>query len=87
MKPLRFDRFGLDALRVEAAPRPTMAKGQALVQVKAAGLNSSDLSNVQGRFSQTKPPRTPGRDGALAQSLDSHRMERTQSRSRLLRHR
>ncbi len=64
MKRLRFDRFGLDALRVEEAPRPEITEGQALIQVKAAGLNPSDLSNVQGRFPQTKPPRTPGRDYA-----------------------
>jgi NADPH:quinone reductase len=64
MKRLRFDRFGLDALRLEEAPRPETELGQALIRVKAAGLNPSDLTNVKGGFSQTKLPRTPGRDYA-----------------------
>ena len=35
-----------------------------MVQVKAAGLNPSDLGNVMGRFKATTLPRTPGRDFA-----------------------
>lgn len=62
MKRLRFDRFGVDALRIEEASRPAIAAGQALVRVKAAGLNPSDLTNVKGGFPQTKLPGTPGRD-------------------------
>jgi NADPH:quinone reductase len=64
MKRLRFDRFGIDALRLEEAPRPEISPGQALIRVKAAGLNPSDVTNVKGGFSQTKLPRTPGRDYA-----------------------
>jgi NADPH:quinone reductase-like Zn-dependent oxidoreductase len=64
MRRLRFDRFGLDALRLEEASQPEITAGQALVRVKAAGLNPSDLTNVKGGFSQTKLPRTPGRDYA-----------------------
>ena len=64
MKRLRFDRAGLDALRLEEAPRPTLTPGQALIRVKAAGLNPSDLTNIKGGFSQTTLPRTPGRDYA-----------------------
>jgi NADPH:quinone reductase len=64
MKRLRFERFSIDALRLEEASRPEVAPGQALVRVKAAGLNPSDLVNVKGGFSQTKLPRTPGRDYA-----------------------
>ena len=64
MKRLRFDRFGLDALHLEEASRPVIAPGQAMVRVKAAGLNPSDLTNVKGGFSQVKLPRTPGRDYA-----------------------
>lgn len=64
MRRLRFDRFSLDALRLEDAPRPSILPSQALIRVKAAGLNPSDLTNIKGGFSQTKPPRTPGRDFA-----------------------
>lgn len=64
MRRLRFDRFGLDALRLEEAARPEIAAGQALIRVKAAGLNPSDLTNVNGGFAQTTLPRTPGRDYA-----------------------
>jgi NADPH:quinone reductase len=64
MKRLRFDRFGLDALRLEEAARPETSSGQALIRVKAAGLNPSDLTNVKGGFSHTTLPRTPGRDYA-----------------------
>jgi NADPH:quinone reductase len=64
MRRLRFDRFGLDALRLEEALQPAIAPGQALVRVKAAGLNPSDLTNVKGGFAQTTLPRTPGRDYA-----------------------
>jgi NADPH:quinone reductase len=64
MQRLRFDRFGVDALRLEEASRPQITARQALVRVKAAGLNPSDLTNVKGGFSQTKLPGTPGRDYA-----------------------
>lgn len=64
MKRLRFDRFALDALRLEEAARPEISPGQALIRVKASGLNPSDLTNVKGGFKQTTLPRTPGRDFA-----------------------
>ncbi len=64
MKRLRIERFGLDALRLENAPLPVPGPGQALVRVKAAGLNPSDYTNVKGGFQQTTLPCTPGRDYA-----------------------
>lgn len=64
MRRLRFDRFGLDALRLEETSRSEIAAGQALIRVKAAGLNPSDLTNIKGGFAQTTLPRTPGRDYA-----------------------
>lgn len=64
MRRLRIEKFGVDALRLEDAPPPVAGPGQALVRVKAAGLNPSDLTNVKGGFSQTTLPRTPGRDYA-----------------------
>jgi NADPH2:quinone reductase len=41
---------------------PDISPQDSLIQVKAAGLNPSDLVNVKGGFSQTILPRVPGRD-------------------------
>jgi NADPH:quinone reductase-like Zn-dependent oxidoreductase len=38
--------------------------GEAVVAVRAASINPSDVKNVAGRMRQTVPPRTPGRDFA-----------------------
>ena len=63
MKALRFREFGLPSvLRIEEIPRPEPRDGEALVKVKAAAINPSDVKNVAGRFSATTLPRTPGRD-------------------------
>ena len=63
MKALRFSEFGLPSvLRIEEIPRPERRDGEALVKVKAAAINPSDVKNVAGRFSGTTLPRTPGRD-------------------------
>jgi NADPH:quinone reductase-like Zn-dependent oxidoreductase len=63
MKALRFTKFGLPSvLRIEEIPRPEPRDGEALVKVKAAAINPSDVKNVEGRFSGTTLPRTPGRD-------------------------
>jgi NADPH:quinone reductase len=63
MKALRFSKFGLPSvLRIEEIPRPEARDGEALVKVKAAAINPSDVKNVAGLFSGTILPRTPGRD-------------------------
>src|SRR6201981_1179869 len=63
MKALRFREFGLPPVRrIEEIPRPEPRDGEALVKVKAAAINPSDVKNVEGRFSGTTLPRTPGRD-------------------------
>jgi len=63
MKALRFTKFGLPSvLRIEEIPRPEPHDGEALVKVKAAAINPSDVKNVAGLFSGTTLPRTPGRD-------------------------
>src|ERR1700741_2505285 len=63
MKALRFSKFGLPSvLRIEEIPRPEPRDGEALVRVKAAALNPSDVKNVAGLFPGTTLPRTPGRD-------------------------
>src|ERR1700745_1323191 len=63
MKALRFSRFGLPSvLRIEEIPRPEPHDGEALVKVKAAAINPSDVKNVAGVFSGRTLPRTAGRD-------------------------
>jgi NADPH2:quinone reductase len=65
MKALQFSRTGdLAALQVVDLPTPVPAQGEVLVQIKAAGLNPSDVKNVLGRFPYTTLPRVPGRDFA-----------------------
>jgi NADPH:quinone reductase-like Zn-dependent oxidoreductase len=65
MKALQFSRTGdLAALEVVELPTPVPAQGEVLVQIKAAGLNPSDVKNVLGRFPYTTLPRVPGRDFA-----------------------
>ena len=63
MKALRFSKFGPPSvLTIEDVPRPNPRDGEALIQVKAAGINPSDVKNVLGHFPGTTLPRTPGRD-------------------------
>ncbi|EPL16251.1 alcohol dehydrogenase catalytic domain-containing protein, partial [Pseudomonas sp. CF161] len=65
MKALQFSRTGdLAALQSVEVPTPVPGAGQVLVQIKAAGLNPSDVKNVLGRFPYTTLPRIPGRDFA-----------------------
>jgi len=63
MKALRFSKFGPPSvLTIEEVPRPEPGDGEALIQVKAAAINPSDIKNVSGFFQGTTLPRTPGRD-------------------------
>ncbi|MBA1291144.1 quinone oxidoreductase family protein [Pseudomonas japonica] len=65
MKALQFSSTGdLAALQVVELSRPVPAADEILVQIKAAGLNPSDVKNVLGRFPYTTMPRVPGRDFA-----------------------
>jgi NADPH2:quinone reductase len=65
MNSLRFTEFGPPSvLRIEEAAIPEPGEGEALVQVKAAAINPSDIGNVAGHFKKTTLPRTPGRDFA-----------------------
>jgi NADPH:quinone reductase len=65
MKSLRFTEFGPPSvLRIEEVATPAPGPGEALVRIKAAGINPSDVGNVSGRFKNTTLPRTPGRDFA-----------------------
>ena len=65
MQALQFSSTGnLDALALRDLPVPKISADEVLVQVRAAGMNPSDLKNVLGRFPYTTLPRTPGRDFA-----------------------
>lgn len=65
MKALQFAYTGsLDALELVDIPTPVQTGGEVLVEVRAAGLNPSDVKNVLGRFPYTILPRVPGRDVA-----------------------
>jgi NADPH:quinone reductase len=65
MRSLRFTEFGPPSvLRIEELTIPEPGVGEALVQVKAAAINPSDIGDVAGRFKSTTLPRTPGRDFA-----------------------
>jgi NADPH:quinone reductase-like Zn-dependent oxidoreductase len=63
MKAIQFKTFGKpDVLEFVDLPTPTPAEGHALVQVKSASVNPSDVKNVSGHFDHTVLPRVPGRD-------------------------
>ncbi|WP_321840554.1 quinone oxidoreductase family protein [Paraburkholderia bannensis] len=63
MKAIQFKTFGKpDVLELVDLPTPAPAEGNALVQVKSASVNPSDVKNVSGHFDHTVLPRVPGRD-------------------------
>jgi len=65
MKALRFVEFGPpSALRFEEVAIPAPGENEALIHVRAAAINPSDIADVAGRFKHTTLPRTPGRDFA-----------------------
>lgn len=65
MRAVLIRQFGDPAqLRVEDVPQPAPGDGEALVRVLAAGINPSDMKNVQGQMAGTTLPRIPGRDFA-----------------------
>ena len=51
-------------VRVEDIAPPEPGAGQALVKIAAAGVNPSDVKNIQGAMAGTTLPRVPGRDFA-----------------------
>ena len=63
IRTIYFEKTGtLSNLQVKEIPQPVPGPGEALVQVKAAAINPSDVGNVLGRFPFTTLPRVPGRD-------------------------
>ncbi|OKJ21950.1 MULTISPECIES: quinone oxidoreductase family protein [unclassified Streptomyces] len=65
MRALRFERFGgPEVLCVGEAADPVAGEGMAVVAVKAASINPSDVMAVSGRLEGVTLPRIPGRDFA-----------------------
>ena len=63
MKAIQFKTFGNpEVLEYVDLPTPQADADSAVVQVKAASVNPSDVKNVSGHFEHTVLPRTPGRD-------------------------
>ncbi|WP_258112049.1 zinc-binding alcohol dehydrogenase family protein [Alicyclobacillus sp. SP_1] len=52
------------SVELTEVPRPESCDGDALISVHAASINPSDAKNAMGFFSETRFPRTPGRDFA-----------------------
>lgn len=52
------------AARLETPPTPTTSPGQALVEIRASGVNQSDAKAILGAMPHAVWPRTPGRDYA-----------------------
>jgi NADPH2:quinone reductase len=64
MKALRFAKYGPPSvLTLDNIDTPKPAPGEAVVEVRASGINPSDVKNVAGAF-HASLPRTPGRDYA-----------------------
>jgi NADPH:quinone reductase-like Zn-dependent oxidoreductase len=65
MRALLIRQFGdPKLLKIEDVPTPAPGDGEALVQIQAAGINPSDVKNVEGKMHGTTLPRIPGRDFA-----------------------
>ncbi len=65
MKTIRIHQTGApDVLRYEDAPEPTPAPNQALVEIKAIGVNYTDVSSRKGTNPPDAFPWTPGREAA-----------------------
>ena len=63
MKAVQFKTFGSpDVLEYVEVPTPSADAENAVVQVKSASVNPSDVKNVSGHFDHTVLPRSPGRD-------------------------
>lgn len=65
MKALQLTTFGQPSnLTLEDLERPRASGHDAVIEVRAAAINPSDVKNVAGLMSQTTLPRVPGRDFA-----------------------
>lgn len=65
MRVYRFDRFGIEHLRLETADAPRPGPGQVRLDVQALSLNYRDLMVVEGLYNPSLPlPATPISDAA-----------------------
>lgn len=65
MKAVRFDEYGgIDVLKVLEVERPSPARGEVLVRVKAAGINPGETSIRVGRFAKRWPSTFPSGQGS-----------------------
>ena len=65
MLALRITEFcSPEALQMSDVEQPRPGADEVLVEIRAAGLNPSDIGNISGRFMHTQLPRIPGRDFA-----------------------
>lgn len=73
MQALRFEKTGsFDDLALSNVEKPSLAPGEALIRVRAAGINGSDAAAVLGMLPFVTTPRTSGRDfsGEVVEALD-----------------
>lgn len=64
MKAVRFDRYGgPEVLEVRDVERPTPARGEVLVRVRAAGINPGEISIREGRYADRWPASFPSGEG------------------------
>jgi NADPH:quinone reductase-like Zn-dependent oxidoreductase len=74
MLAIRIHQFSAPSeLQLEQLPKPSISNDEVLVQVHAAGINPSDVKNVQGNMEGTTLPRIPGRDfaGVVVEGTES----------------
>ena len=66
MKALRIERFGApsEVLRLVEIDDTPPGPDEVRVRIEAAGVNPSDVANVNGKFPITTLPRIVGRDFA-----------------------
>ncbi|HEX4482408.1 MAG TPA: NADP-dependent oxidoreductase [Solirubrobacteraceae bacterium] len=72
MRAVRFDHYGgVDVLKVRDVESPSPSAGQALVRVKAAGINPGEASIREGRLHDRFPATFPSGEGSdLAGVID-----------------
>ncbi|KAG1743828.1 chaperonin 10-like protein [Suillus lakei] len=74
MQALKFEKTGsFDGLSLVSVDKPILRPGEALVRVRAAGINGSDAAGVLGKLPFVTTPRIPGRDfsGEVVEALDA----------------
>ncbi|KAG1824119.1 chaperonin 10-like protein [Suillus variegatus] len=72
MQALKFEKTGsLDGLSLVNIDKPILRPGDALVRVRAAGINGSDAAGILGMLPFVTTPRIPGRDfsGEVVEAL------------------